>query len=115
MKDRAKLRGNYEGFAAVIFVIDSMERSRFPEARIYLHAWLGHETALDTPILIMANKQDLPGAATGLLRPCSRADHCANLFPATRNLRRCVFCFRTIAGADAACAFQRRRFLRRSS
>mmetsp|Transcript_8185 Transcript_8185/g.19372 ORF Transcript_8185/g.19372 Transcript_8185/m.19372 type:complete len:192 (+) Transcript_8185:230-805(+) len=64
MKDRAKLRGNYEGFAAVIFVIDSMERSRFPEARIYLHAWLGHETALDTPILIMANKQDLPGAAT---------------------------------------------------
>lgn len=53
----------YEDTKAVIFVIDSADRSRFKEARKELEGLLSNEHLKEVPFLIFANKQDLPCAA----------------------------------------------------
>ena len=51
----------FQGIDAVIFVIDSSNIERIPEARRELHKYvLLHESLLGAPILIFANKQDAP-------------------------------------------------------
>ncbi|PIK49565.1 putative ADP-ribosylation factor [Apostichopus japonicus] len=48
----------------IIFVVDSADAERFPEAREELHAVLkDDQIAPGVPIVIMANKQDLPHSA----------------------------------------------------
>ena len=50
---------------AVIFVVDSSDRERMEEAREELWALLElDETDRDTALLVLANKQDLPSAAS---------------------------------------------------
>eukprot|EP00028_Trichosphaerium_sp_Am-I-7-wt_P004912 CAMPEP_0168526944 /NCGR_PEP_ID=MMETSP0405-20121227/12291_1 /TAXON_ID=498012 /ORGANISM="Trichosphaerium sp, Strain Am-I-7 wt" /LENGTH=117 /DNA_ID=CAMNT_0008549927 /DNA_START=276 /DNA_END=632 /DNA_ORIENTATION=+ len=48
---------------ALIFVVDSFDTSRFQEASEELKMLLESETLEEAPLLIYANKQDLPGAA----------------------------------------------------
>ncbi|KAJ3173342.1 hypothetical protein HK101_011073 [Irineochytrium annulatum] len=52
------------GTNAVIFVIDSSDDSRLLEARGLLDELLKVNELLHVPLLVMANKQDLPGAMT---------------------------------------------------
>lgn len=49
---------------AVAFVIDSQDRDRFEIAKKELHTLISHKDLIGKPFLILANKQDLPDAAT---------------------------------------------------
>lgn len=48
----------------IIFVVDSCDFERFEEARLELAKISKNHETLGVPILIIANKQDLPGART---------------------------------------------------
>lgn len=51
------------GTDGVIFVIDSADRERFQEAKEELMRVLDSQEMRDVPLVVIANKQDLPGAA----------------------------------------------------
>ena len=53
-----------EDTVAIIFVVNAADRSRFDEARDALHNYLRGNELGDMPLLVYANKQDLPGAAS---------------------------------------------------
>ena len=46
----------------IIFVLDSADSERFLEVREELHKILSDNELLKVPVLVMANKQDLPDA-----------------------------------------------------
>lgn len=50
---------NAEG---VIFVVDSSDRDRIPEAKEELHMLMNNEQLRDSLLLVFANKQDMPDA-----------------------------------------------------
>jgi ADP-ribosylation factor-like protein 8 len=50
------------GVSAVVFVVDAADAERFETARIELHDILARPALADIPILVLANKCDLPGA-----------------------------------------------------
>jgi len=47
---------------AIIFVLDSADHHMLDEARMELHKTIGYQDNKDIPLLVLANKQDLPGA-----------------------------------------------------
>lgn len=47
---------------AVVFVVDSNDKSRLPQVRDELQKLMNHPYLKDAPFLIFANKQDLPNA-----------------------------------------------------
>ena len=47
----------------MIYVVDSCDRARFNESSEELKAMLQEDQMRNIPVLILANKQDLPGAA----------------------------------------------------
>ena len=54
---------HYHGSSAIIFVIDAADFERLPEAKDILEQQVFYNPRLDgVPILVLANKQDLPGA-----------------------------------------------------
>ncbi|XP_050225501.1 uncharacterized protein LOC126674980 [Mercurialis annua] len=55
----------YEEAHALVFVIDATCHSRFEDSKSALEKVLRHEDLQGAPLLILANKQDLPDAATG--------------------------------------------------
>lgn len=62
---RSYWRLYYDQTDAVIFVVDAVEHSRFPQAKEVLHQLLTEEPALQNAVLLVfANKQDLPEAAS---------------------------------------------------
>eukprot|EP00812_Abedinium_dasypus_P009361 NODE_3055_length_837_cov_218.071611.p1 GENE.NODE_3055_length_837_cov_218.071611~~NODE_3055_length_837_cov_218.071611.p1 ORF type:complete len:265 (-),score=71.68 NODE_3055_length_837_cov_218.071611:25-819(-) len=61
-KLRPLLRHYYEAADALIFVVDSTDRDRLDDARDQLERLLDEEDMRDAPLLVFANKQDLPGA-----------------------------------------------------
>jgi GTP-binding protein SAR1 len=48
----------------VVFIVDTMDRVRFPEARKELDALLALDEAQDVPFLVLGNKIDMPMAAS---------------------------------------------------
>lgn len=48
----------------VIFVVDSADEERLEEARMELHRFANLRESLAIPIMVLANKQDLPSALT---------------------------------------------------
>ena len=52
----------YAGSDAVMFVIDSTDMDRLDTAKEVLYKTLGEEELVSSPLLILANKQDLPEA-----------------------------------------------------
>ena len=52
----------YAGTQAVVFVIDSRDEARLDIVREDLHRMLTEQDLWDTPLLVLANKQDLPYA-----------------------------------------------------
>lgn len=63
-QDRIRpLRYHYsKGARGIIFVVDASDRERVDQARYELSGVLTEEELKDTPLLILANKQDLPDA-----------------------------------------------------
>lgn len=52
----------YQNTQVIIFVVDSNDRARLPEAKSELQQLLNRDEFRDTPLLVFANKQDLPEA-----------------------------------------------------
>ena len=52
----------YQNIEGVIFVLDASKAERLQEARDELLAMMQNEEAKDVPVLVFANKQDLPNA-----------------------------------------------------
>jgi ADP-ribosylation factor protein 1 len=57
-------RNYYQNSKAFIFVVDSNDRDRIDEARKELHQMTNEDELKYKPVLIFANKQDLPNAMT---------------------------------------------------
>ena len=52
------------GIDAVVYIVDSIDRRRFPEARKELEGLLQNEELADVPFLIFGNKIDFPSAVS---------------------------------------------------
>ena len=63
-KIRALWRHYYANTSGIIFVVDSNDIERMDEACEHLHKLTDEDELRDLPILIYANKQDLPNAAS---------------------------------------------------
>ncbi|KAJ3414079.1 ADP-ribosylation factor-like protein 8B [Chytridiales sp. JEL 0842] len=65
---QARFRSMWErycrGVNAIVFVLDSADLSKIPAARIELHTLLGKPQLASIPVLVLGNKNDLPGALT---------------------------------------------------
>lgn len=62
-KARPFWRHYYRGTSGVLFVVDSNDRQRLPNARAELQAILDEVELEDAVIAVLANKRDLPEAA----------------------------------------------------
>ena len=51
-------------FAGLIYVIDSNDRERFAESFDELTGILSHDEMRGVPVVVLANKQDMPNAAS---------------------------------------------------
>ena len=65
-KLRRLWRHYFIGSNALIYVVDSNDRDRLPEAKKTLNNVLQSKELRDVKILIFANKQDLPGAMSNV-------------------------------------------------
>mmetsp|Transcript_28084 Transcript_28084/g.61011 ORF Transcript_28084/g.61011 Transcript_28084/m.61011 type:complete len:287 (+) Transcript_28084:92-952(+) len=63
-KVRPLFRHYYQGVNALVAVVDSADRDRFEVTRDELKRTLNEDELRDVPLLVFANKQDIPGAAT---------------------------------------------------
>ena len=54
----------YQNTQAIIYVVDSNDKERIEDAREELHKMLVEDELKDALVLVLANKQDLPGAMT---------------------------------------------------
>ena len=54
----------YSNTNAIIYVVDSTDRERLPVSRKELTAMLEEEELKNVPLLVFANKQDMPNALT---------------------------------------------------
>ena len=54
----------YENTNGIIFVVDSADRSRLDIAKTELQKILKEDQLREAKVLVLANKQDLPGAVT---------------------------------------------------
>merc|ERR1712032_1006952 len=61
-KIRKLWRYYYQGTQGVIFVVDSSDRDRTEDAREEMDMMLREDEMRDAVLLVLANKQDLPGA-----------------------------------------------------
>eukprot|EP00448_Togula_jolla_P004230 CAMPEP_0170608752 /NCGR_PEP_ID=MMETSP0224-20130122/21753_1 /TAXON_ID=285029 /ORGANISM="Togula jolla, Strain CCCM 725" /LENGTH=236 /DNA_ID=CAMNT_0010934001 /DNA_START=80 /DNA_END=790 /DNA_ORIENTATION=- len=61
-KIRPLWRHYYQGINALIFVVDSNDRDRLEDASDQLEKMLEEDELQEAPLLVMANKQDLPNA-----------------------------------------------------
>ncbi|XP_070830899.1 ADP-ribosylation factor-like protein 14 [Chaetodon trifascialis] len=63
-----KMREHWKGFhqdaATVVFVVDSSDSKRIEEARRELESTLRSEQLRSSPVVVLANKQDVDGALT---------------------------------------------------
>jgi ADP-ribosylation factor protein 1 len=62
-KIRALWPHYYQQSHGMVFVVDSNDVDRFDQARDELHAIISHKDNVGKPLLVLANKQDLPHAA----------------------------------------------------
>lgn len=63
-KIRVIWRHYYPSTQGLIFVVDSQDRDRMPQARDELNLLLAEADLHGVPLLVLANKQDLPGCMT---------------------------------------------------
>lgn len=53
-----------KGSSAIVFVVDSTDKQHFEDAKFELHSLLGEKSLVGTPLLVLGNKNDLPGHAS---------------------------------------------------
>lgn len=63
-KIRPLWRHYFSGAEGLIYVVDSADKSRFHEARDELNWILESDEMLGVPLVILANKQDMPNASS---------------------------------------------------
>ena len=63
-KIRVLWKHYFTGCEGLVYVIDSADRTRFAEAKNELDWILGSDEMSGVPLVVLANKQDLPQAAT---------------------------------------------------
>jgi small GTP-binding protein len=63
-KIRALWRHYYSGCEGIIYVVDSLDRDRMALTRDTLKHMLGDDELRSALVLVLANKQDMPGAMT---------------------------------------------------
>ncbi|OQR80088.1 ADP-ribosylation factor protein 2-like [Tropilaelaps mercedesae] len=83
---RCYWRNYFEATDAIVWVVDSADRRRLDDCAKELHALLDDERLLGATLLVLANKQDLPGALSGKeivkhLRLESIVSHHWRIFP----------------------------------
>ncbi|KAG2156236.1 ADP-ribosylation factor family-domain-containing protein [Suillus clintonianus] len=61
-KIRLLWRYYYNNVQGIIFVVDSSDRDRIPEAKEELRVLMNNEELQNALLLVFANKQDMPGA-----------------------------------------------------
>lgn len=54
----------YQDTAGLVFVVDSKDKARMAEAKQELEKILGNQSLKGLPLIVLANKQDLPGAGS---------------------------------------------------
>ena len=54
----------FDKINAIIFVVDASDRERIQKAQEELHRVISDEELAGAPVLVFANKQDVPGAMT---------------------------------------------------
>mmetsp|Transcript_21134 Transcript_21134/g.41085 ORF Transcript_21134/g.41085 Transcript_21134/m.41085 type:complete len:188 (+) Transcript_21134:86-649(+) len=59
---RALWKHYYQGSQAVIFMVDSCDADRLPDARMELQTMINDDLLRNACVLVLANKQDLPNA-----------------------------------------------------
>ncbi|XP_078512788.1 ADP-ribosylation factor-like [Lissotriton helveticus] len=64
VKLRPLWRHYFKNTDGLLFVVDSADTERFDEARDELVIILQHVDMMDVPFVLLANKQDLPGASS---------------------------------------------------
>ncbi|XP_067310337.1 ADP-ribosylation factor-like protein 14 [Pseudorasbora parva] len=82
IKMRAHWRNFYQDTAGIVFVVDSSDVKRLDEAKGILEQTLKSEHLRRLPVVVLANKQDIVGAATvteiteqfNLRKSCSERD-----------------------------------------
>ena len=57
-------RHYFTGAQGVVYIVDASDSSRFSEAKHWLDTLLDSDELVDVPILLLANKQDLPHAVS---------------------------------------------------
>ena len=62
---RLRWRHYFERTDGLVFVVDSNDRDRMGEVRDELWRLLNEPQLIRVPVLVLANKQDLPGALSG--------------------------------------------------
>ena len=70
-KIRVLWKHYFVGCEGLVYVIDSADRTRFAEAKNELDWILGSDEMSGVPLVLLANKQDLPQAATPSEVACS--------------------------------------------
>uniref|UniRef100_A0A3B1JTT9 ADP-ribosylation factor-like 14 n=1 Tax=Astyanax mexicanus TaxID=7994 RepID=A0A3B1JTT9_ASTMX len=60
---RAYWKHYYQDSSGLVYVVDSHDQNRLSEAKQELEQILEHEELESKPLIVLANKQDLPGAA----------------------------------------------------
>ena len=63
-QSRALWHYYFENNDGLVFVVDTSDRERFSEAREELQSMLSDDRLRHSAVLVLANKQDMPGAAT---------------------------------------------------
>lgn len=73
-KIRPLWRHYFQNTQGIIFVVDSNDRDRVPEAREELQRMLNEDELRDALLLVFANKQDLPVSGCIMQAPRPTAD-----------------------------------------
>ncbi|KAJ1088009.1 hypothetical protein NDU88_001168 [Pleurodeles waltl] len=70
----------FEGADGLVYVIDSANKQHLEEARRQFEQILKNELVKNVPVVVMANKQDLPGAlnAEEITRTFNMKKHCSD-------------------------------------
>ncbi|NXO82826.1 ARL14 protein, partial [Sitta europaea] len=80
-KKMRELWSNFlEGADGLMYVVDSSDKRRLEEARRELELLLKNESMRNVPVVVLANKQDLPGAlnAEEVTRRLRMKKHCSD-------------------------------------
>lgn len=64
ISDSQLFRYYLEDCKALVFVVDSSDRNRIPEAQKILKKILAEEKLTNVPLMVLANKKDLPNSMT---------------------------------------------------